>query len=499
MKNDISAVLILFGATGDLAFRKVIPSLYQLFNRGLLPSWFRVIGSSRRSLSEDQFQKRIEKSLKASKVDGNLDDFLRLFYFVSLGQEQDLGRLKPLIEKTEQEAPSPLHLVYYAATPPESFVPIIDGLKKHQLAFRNEQDLKLRRIVLEKPLGWDMQSAQELNSRLLEAFREQQLFRIDHYLGKETVQNILVTRLSNMIFVPIWNRDYISHIEISAAESLGVEERAAYYDRIGALRDMVQNHLLQLTALIAMEPPANQSPVAIRQEIAKLLQCLRPLSAEDVTKQTLRAQYRAGKGMPAYRKEKGVAPDSLTETYAALRFYIDNPRWQGVPFYLRTGKALMTRATEVVVHFKQPPIDYYKKDHCLSNRLVFRIQPDPGLLLNFGMKVPGIKLEMQQAGLEFHYASLKNKTDILDSYARLLLDALLGDSSLFSSWEAVKASWEFLRPILNAWQNDKSIAMYSYPAGSWGPSEAEKIFLSPCHHWRNPCRNHNLSEEQCLL
>ncbi|MCB0839387.1 MAG: glucose-6-phosphate dehydrogenase, partial [Bacteroidetes bacterium] len=321
-------------------------------------------------------------------------------------------------------------------------------------------------------------------------FHEKQLYRIDHYLGKETVQNLLVTRFSNGIFEPLWNRNYIHHVEITSAEDIGVGDRGGYYDGSGALRDMLQNHLLQLVGMVAMEPPVVVDADATRNEILKVFQSLRPIKEEDVSRFVIRGQYIEsvvkGEKIKGYRQEKGVADDSRTPTYVAMKFYIDNWRWGGVPFYIRTGKRLPTRVTEIVIHFKETPHHLFSGTG--NNQLIIRIQPNEGILVKFGMKIPGAGFRVEQVNMDFHYADLADSY-VPSAYERLLLDAMLGDATLYARGDAVEAAWEFVNPILEAWKHDASIPVYGYPAGTWGPEHADDMIEGEDLTWRYPCRN----------
>jgi len=358
----------------------------------------------------------------------------------------------------------------------------------------NNQGDGWKRLIIEKPFGYDLESATKLKDQLLEYWNEAQIFRIDHYLGKETVQNLLVTRFSNGIFEPLWNRNYIHHVEITSAESIGVEKRGGYYETAGALRDMVQNHLLQVAAFTAMESPSSLEPAAIRNEILKVFQSLRPISKQDLKTHAIRGQYLAShiknEAIRGYREEEGVDPHSMTETFAALKFYIDNWRWGGVPFYIRTGKRLPTRVTEVVIHFKATPHFLFSEGegHSTANQLVIRIQPDEGILLKFGMKIPGAGFDVQNVNMDFHYSDLAHQR-IPSAYERLLYDSIKGDSTLFARTEEVIEAWKFLTPVLEAWKNDKDIPLYGYPAGSWGPEKADDLIEDKDVTWRYPCKN----------
>ena len=357
----------------------------------------------------------------------------------------------------------------------------------------NDEKEGWKRLVVEKPFGYDLETAVQLNHDLKQYFSEDQIYRIDHYLGKETVQNLLVTRFANGIFEPLWNRNYIQHVQITNAENLTVGSRGGYYDKSGALRDMFQNHLMQIIAHIAMEPPIAADAKAIRNEKLKLLQSIRPLKEEDISKNVIRGQYTKStigeEKVNSYRNEEGVPDDSKTETFVALKFFIDNWRWAGVPFYVRSGKALPTKVTEVVITFKDPPNALFRKEDLVyndNNQLIIRIQPDEGLLLKFGMKIPGAGFEVKDVGMDFHYSDLTN-AHVPAAYERLLLDVIKGDATLYARGDSVEEAWRFVEPILNAWKNNPKIKVYGYPAGSWGPAVVSKLIESDNVTWRNPC------------
>ncbi|MDR2147942.1 MAG: glucose-6-phosphate dehydrogenase, partial [Tannerella sp.] len=352
-----------------------------------------------------------------------------------------------------------------------------------------------KRVIVEKPFGHDYESAVKLNGELLEYFTEDQIYRIDHYLGKETVQNILVTRFSNIIFEPLFNRNYVEYVEITSSESIGVGSRAGYYETSGALRDMLQNHLLQLLGIVAMEPPVSSDANSIRNEMLKVFQSLRKLSKEEVPRFVVRGQYTSstirGEKQKAYREEPGVAKDSKTETYVAAKLFVDNWRWSGVPFYIRTGKCLPTRVTEIVIHFKENPHKIFSLKNGIknvNNKLIIRIQPNEGLLLKFGMKVPGAGFNVDEVSMDFKYSSL-NERYIPEAYERLLTDCIAGDATLYQRGDAVEATWQFVQPILDAWNENPDIQIYGYPAGSWGPEQADKILATDGYEWRFPCKN----------
>ena len=366
--------------------------------------------------------------------------------------------------------------------------------EKLSRATLNSQSDGFKRLIIEKPFGNNLDSAKSLNINLLKNFEENQIYRIDHFLGKETVQNLMVTRFANGIFEPVWNRNFIGRVEITSAESLGVEGRGGYYDHSGAMRDMVQNHLLQIVGMVAMEPPVIIEADAIRHEVMKVFQSLRPIKPEELQKHVIRGQYTGstikGIKVEGYRQEMGVDPESHTETYIAMKFFIDNWRWAGVPFFIRTGKKLPTRVTEIVIEFKPTPHHLFDKDGISqdkSNQLIIRIQPDEGILLKFSMKEPGAGFKVNQVNMDFHYSSLTN-IQLPAAYERLLLDCLLGDATLYSRGDTIEAAWNFIQPILDEWVNDSSIPIYGYPAGTWGPLESDGLIDGEMT-WRYPCKN----------
>ena len=496
MKKNDNCLYVIFGASGDLNKRKLVPSLYALFVQGLLPEKFAVLGVSRTPFTDEAHRAAMKADINKYKEveDGSqIDAFLQKIYYVAVqvNDEAAYPAFKQQLEDLRIKEDIGGNTVFYLSTPPASYGIIPKHLASVGL---NKQKDGWKRLIIEKPFGYDLQSAQKLKKILLKDWNEDQLFRIDHYLGKETVQNLLVTRFSNGIFEPLWNRNYIHRVEITAAESLGVEQRGGYYETAGALRDMVQNHLLQVAAIAAMEPPSSLEPIAIRNEVLKVFQSLRPIQKADVKTHAIRGQYVAstikGEKIAGYRDEEGVSPTSGTETYAALKFYIDNWRWGGVPFYIRTGKRLPTRVTEVVVHFKPTPHFLFSKGEGANacNQLVIRIQPDEGILMKFGMKTPGAGFDVQRVNMDFHYADLTNQR-IPSAYERLLYDTMKGDATLFARTEEVIEAWKFLSPVLDAWQNDKSVPLHGYPAGSWGPEMADDLIDGEGMTWRYPCKN----------
>lgn len=507
-------ILVIFGATGDLSRRKLMPSLYALEVLELLPKNYTVLGVGRSPMSDDSFRSNMQDALQqfAYQEDKEGDahqkkaaSFVKRLCYQQL-DTKDVEAYKALSERMaglwQSSAMSGNNAIFYLSTPPDVYDVIPRGLAGAGL---NKETDGWRRLIIEKPFGYDLKSAIVLNEALMSSWNEGQIYRIDHYLGKETVQNVLVTRFSNGIFEPLWNRNYIHHVEVTSAENIGVGTRGGYYEGSGALRDMVQNHLLQLVSLIAMEPPASMSAEAIRNETVKVLQSLRPISKKMVKDVAIRGQYIAstirGDSVNAYRDEEGVSPNSKTETYAAIKFYIDNWRWGGVPFYIRSGKHLPTRVTEAVIHFKPTPHYLFAQrggscDTC--NQLILRIQPDEGILLKFGMKTPGTGFNVQNVSMDFHYSELSDLR-IPDAYERLLLDSMIGDSTLYARIDAVMAAWKFITPVLDAWESEPDIPLHGYPAGSWGPDVADELIEEKDLGWRYPCKNLSEKDNYCEL
>ena len=503
MKYSESHILVIFGASGDLTKRKLIPALYELHTQNLLPEKFAVLGVSRTELSDLEFREKMKEFLpNLPQNQKDIDEFLIHLYYqpLSTADATDFPVLKTRLESLSLSWSIPENYIFYLSTPPNLYQIIPQSLAEVGL---NDSSAGFRRLIIEKPFGYDLKSAKELNKNLLNYFKEDQLYRIDHYLGKETVQNMLVTRFSNGIFEPVWNRNFVHHVEITSAETLGVEDRGGYYDHSGAMRDMVQNHLMQLVGLVAMEPPVVIEADAIRNETLKVFQSLRPISESEVEKHVIRGQYTqshiGNELIKGYREEHGVDPLSRTETFLSMKFYIDNFRWAGVPFYIRTGKKLPARVTEVVIHFKNTPHHLFgtTSDTDQSNsQLVLRIQPDEGILLKIGMKVPGAGFRVQTVNMDFHYSDLSD-VYLPSAYGRLLLDCMQGDATLYSRGDAVEKAWEFVQPILDAWQNNPNIPIYSYPAGTWGPEVVDQLMEDSV--WRFPCKNLAHDGEYCEL
>ncbi|MEZ4775281.1 MAG: glucose-6-phosphate dehydrogenase [Bacteroidia bacterium] len=499
MKAKDSQILVIFGASGDLTFRKLIPAIYDLFCQNLLPPCFAVLGVGRTALTDGAFREKMKEGIikfanKSTDKPAAIEKFLSLLYYCDIDTQEveSYARLKIRLTELDESCDTMGNYIYYLATPPSLYETAAHNLAAHGLT-RNSDGW--RRMIIEKPFGYSLETALALNKSLLKVLKEDQIYRIDHYLGKETVQNLLVTRFSNGIFEPLWNRNYIHHVEITSAEDIGVGDRGGYYDGSGAMRDMVQNHLLQLVGMVAMEPPTVVNSTAIRNEILKVFQSIRPIRPEEVKDYVIRGQYVAskvkGEEVKGYREEKGVPESSRTPTYVAMKFFIDNWRWGGVPFYIRTGKRLPTRVTEIVIYFRETPHRLFKGTDGTSvqnNQLVIRIQPNEGILLKFGMKVPGMGFQVENVNMDFHYTDLAD-TYLPSAYERLLLDAMQGDSTLYARGDAVEAAWEFVDPILKAWEHDDSIPVFGYPAGTWGPENADNMIEGEHLTWRYPCRN----------
>ncbi|WP_235296009.1 glucose-6-phosphate dehydrogenase [Portibacter marinus] len=479
-------ILVIFGASGDLTARKLIPALYNLCKGNYLPKNFIVLGASRTDMTDEDFRDKVlnESEFFAKERGAKnacIKDFSKQLYYQDLGGDYSSSYqpLKERIEQLAQENDIPPNYIFYLSTPPSIYIKIAENLSEAGLTDEKEG---WKRLVVEKPFGYDLKSAHKLNEGLLKCFSERQIYRIDHYLGKETVQNLLVTRFSNSIFEPLWNRNYISRVEITNAESDGVGSRGGYYDGSGAFRDMFQNHLMQIVSLVAMEPPHAIEADAIREEKLKVLKCLRGWTPSRIRRNTVRGQYAASGTMKGYKAEEGVPKDSKTETFAAIKFYFDNWRWEKVPFFVRTGKRMPTKVTEVVIHFKPSPKNLFdgKQE---NNRLVIRIQPNEGIVLNFGMKLPGQGFQVENVDMDFNYSDL-SEAEVPEAYERLLLDVMQGDPTLYALGAEVEEAWAFVDPILDAWENENDIELHEYPAGSWGPEAADKLLGK--YEWTSP-------------
>jgi glucose-6-phosphate 1-dehydrogenase len=485
-------LVVIFGATGDLTKRKLIPALFSLAENQLLPSSFGVVGFSRKPWTDDQFRQSqrefIEEDRLKTPVWNSFEE--GMFYCPSdFSDPAGYKKLGEMLDRIDRERGTQNNRLFYLSTPPETYSEIIRQLGAARLV-AGSGSKNWTRIIIEKPFGRDLESAHALNEEVNSVFREDQVYRIDHYLGKETVQNIMVFRFANGIFEPIWNRRYIDHVQIAVAETLGVEHRASYYETSGATRDMVQNHMLQVLNIVAMEPPAAMDADAIRDEKTKVLRAIRPVSVEEAWKYSVRAQYSqgfvAGKQVPAYRQEEGVDPASLTETYCAFKLFIDNWRWAGVPFYLRSGKRLPKRVSEIAIQFKSVPHLLFGQtadDQLEPNILVLKIQPDEGITLRFGAKLPGQSMHIRWVNMEFRYGtSFGVKTP--EAYERLLHDCMRGDATLFARRDAVEAAWKVIMPYLTTWQQSGEKNLPLYEAGSQGPTEADALIAEDGRRWR---------------
>lgn len=504
-------IMVIFGASGDLTKRMLIPSLFKLYSDKLLPEGFVVVGFSRKAVEDYNFRESMKEAVNIFGKgeiypDEVCEKFNRILFYLPADFDDinSYENLKKELDRLNEIHKSGGNRLFYLAIPPEAIPKVVENLGKAGLNKQINEN-SWTRIIFEKPFGHDLDSAVKLNKKVNKYFSEKQIYRIDHYLGKESVQNILVTRFANGIFEPLWNRNYIDHVEITSAESIGIETRGGYYENSGALRDMVQNHLLQLLGYIAMEPPAWFDSKSIRDESLKVFQSLKPIAIGEVEKNVIRGQYTEslvkGEKVLGYREESGVSPDSRTETFVAMKFYIDNWRWGGVPFYIRTGKRLPTRVTELVIHFRPTPYHLFKSKRDIAesyNQLVIRIQPDEGILIKFAMKVPGSEFKVRNVNMDFHYSDLLD-AKLPSAYEKLLLDCMLGDSTLFIRADAVEACWKFIQPILNAWEENPDIKVYGYPAGTWGPNCADDLIAGEELKWRYPCKNLSNDGTYCEL
>ncbi len=486
---------VIFGGGGDLAHRKLLPALYNLHVDGLLPKHVAIVGVGRSAMTDEAYRAFAKDGItKFSRrpIDEHAwDTFAPSLFFVaaSIDGAHGLAPLGARLDVIEHERGLGGNRVYYLAVPPALFAPTVKQLERARFVDRSA-GRPFARLIVEKPIGRDLDSARAINHAMADVFDERQIFRIDHYLGKETVQNILVLRFANSIFEPLFNQKYVDHVQITVAEEEGVGTRAGYYEQTGALRDMVQNHLLQLLTLVAMEPPHSLDADVVRDEKLEVLQSLRPLRPETVDSDVVRAQYDAGFDfgvpVPAYRNERGVDPESRTETFVALRVFIDNWRWAGVPFFLRTGKRLPKRASEIAVHLKDVPPILFNADptgRLDPNVLSIRLQPDEGFSLGITSKIPGPRVRVYPVKMDFHYGSTFGGSSP-EAYERLLLDVMTGDPTLFMRRDAVEAAWQWVMPILDRWAALGAVEIPRYPAGEWGPCEANRVIESTGRRWR---------------
>lgn len=490
-KNPEPCSMVIFGATGDLTHRKLMPALFHLFCQDRLPSEFAVLGSGRDKIKDSEFREKMKTATQEftnQEFDATLWETFReaLFYEASDAANPDsYQQIESKLKQIEEGRETGENRLFYLAVPPGVYTGIIEGLNRFGLSNSNGW----ARIIVEKPFGTDLETARQLNQTILEVFEEECVYRIDHYLGKETVQNIMVLRFANAIFEPLWNRQYIDHVQITASEDLGIGDRGGYYDGAGALRDMVQNHLFQVFSLIAMEPPASMGSEEVRDEKTRVMRAVRPISRDTVEQRAVRGQYSSGmvdgEEVPGYLDEEGVADDSTTETFAALKLFVDNWRWADIPFFIRTGKRLPKRVTEVAVQFKRAPHQIFPEAGSFlvnANKLVIRIQPDEGISLKFRAKIPGKSFELRPVSMDFRYGSSFGKA-LPEAYERLLLDAMMGDPTLFARGDMVETAWALLDPILEAWKTGE---VPQYEAGSWGPCEADALLDEGGRKWRRP-------------
>jgi len=479
INNGLLTTIIIFGASGDLTQRKLMPSLFNLFRKRRTPKKFQIVGFGGTAFTDEQFREHLHQGIKDHAsyefTDEEWDIFAPNLHYMS-GKYTEAGDFKKLAETLTGLENGEANRLFYMALPPTLFPAIIDNLNASEQLHENGG---WRRVVLEKPFGTDLASAVKLNQQVHKALNENQIYRIDHYLGKETVQNILFTRFANTIYEPIWNRTYIDHVQITVAEQVGLEHRAGFYDGVGVLRDMFQNHLLQLLTLVAMEPPASFSASHLRNEKVKVLSAVQPMTPEQVSANTVRGQYKG------YTKEAQVQANSTTATYAAIRLYINNWRWKGVPFYLRSGKNLAEKQSQIIIQFKEPPLAMFPMQTMKPNMLVLYLQPDEGLHVRFEAKAPDTVNETRSVDMEFHYDEAFGQSAIPESYERLLLDAIQGDAALFTRADEVETAWSLIDPILQTWDSHQTPPLAVYKPGSWGPPEGYDLLARDGRRWLN--------------
>jgi glucose-6-phosphate 1-dehydrogenase len=475
--NGLPTSIVIFGASGDLTQRNLIPCLFSLYCKERIPNTFRIVGYGGTDFKDESFRSHLkegmEKFSEAQYTEQEWDDFASHIAYIKHGYTlEDFTYLNQFLDDWQGEGGNRM---FYLATPPDAFPNIIELLGKSK-QLKEEQGW--RRVVIEKPFGTDLESAQKLNKQIHKVLSEKQIYRIDHYLGKETVQNILVARFANTIFEPLWNRNYIDHVEITVSEKIGVEHRGKFYDKVGILRDIFQNHLLQLLTLVAMEPPVSFEASALRNEKVKVLSAITPMKEDEVTQATVRGQYEG------YRREEGVDPNSTTATFGAVRLYVNNWRWQGVPFYLRSGKFLKEKLSQITIEFKCPPHLLFpsQQGKMTPNMLVLYLQPDEGIHWRFEAKVPDTVEELRSVDMEFHYAEAFGKSALPEAYERLLLDAMMGDASLFTRADEVETAWGITDPIIKAWDSEKP-PLAVYKPGRWGPKESDDLLARDGRCW----------------
>ncbi len=493
-KKASPTIFLIFGGTGDLTKRKIMPAIYNLFLENWLPDNFAIIGTSWTKMSDEEYKKEILSAVNEFSRKGKTkkEEWSKFADHITYqtADIKDAATFKPFgtkIEKYKQQWDESPSLIYYCAVAPHFFCDIAENISKAKL----ENDCETTRIIVEKPFGHDLDSAKDLNNKLLTIFQEKQIYRIDHYLGKEVVQNVMAFRFANAIMEPLWNRNHIEHIQISVTEQLGVGTRGDYFDKAGVLRDMIQNHLLQLLCIIAMEPPINFDADEVRDRKVDVLKAMRKVEPGKIESMSARGQYSSGwiegKEVPGYREEKDVDPKSNTETYAALKLHVDNWRWQGVPFYLRTGKRLFKTASIITIQFKEVPHNIFLSEESgtpKQNRLVISIQPDMAIRFQLQSKIPGLEMALNTVDIVFDYFGNK-KSDSPEAYETLLLDAITGDQTLFMRADQVEAAWELIMPILNNWEKHTTNNFPNYAADSWGPENAEALIAKDGYHWFN--------------
>jgi len=495
-KTAPPCAIVIFGATGDLTRRKLVPALFRLAEQRLIPAEFAIVGISRSVWSNDEFRSRMRDAVNTFSGGKPVEDDIwssfaqGLFYIPGdINNPETYTRLKTLLDQIAKERSTGHNRVFYLSTAPAQYSDAIKNLGSSGLAEQNEDHWT--RIIIEKPFGTDLASARQLNAEVAAGFDEDQVYRIDHYLGKETVQNLIIFRFANGIFEPIWNRQYIDHVQITNSETIGVEGRGAYYESAGVVRDMIQNHVFQVLSLVAMEPPISLSGNAVRDEKIKAMQAVRNFTSDNVNDFAVRGQYGpgsvGGQAVPGYREEPGVNPESQTETFAALKLYFDNWRWAGVPFFLRSGKRMPKRVTEIAIQFKQAPhllFSQYAEQNLEPNVLVVRVQPDEGITLRIGVKIPGQQTRLRWVNMDFRYGGSFG-VDPPEAYERLLLDCVLGDATLYARRDMTERGWEIVMPILEASQTQKE-SFPNYEAGSWGPARAFEFIEAEGRQWRRP-------------
>jgi glucose-6-phosphate 1-dehydrogenase len=487
-------IIVIFGASGDLTARKLVPALYDLAAQRRLPMEFAVVGISRTEMSHEEYRERLRGALEKYRSGEVSEDVWEsfskgIFYLPGDSKKPETyEELKGFLKQLDEERGTSGNRIYYLSSSPSLFSTIVERLGEAGMS--EERDGSYARLVVEKPFGRDLESAKKLNEEIRRYFDERQIYRIDHYLGKDTVQNILALRFSNGIFEPIWNQHYVDHVQITVAEDIGVETRGAFYEEAGALRDIVQNHVMQVLCLTAMEPPVTFDAESVREEKVKVLKAVRPIPEDEVEAYAVRGQYERGwifgEEVKGYREEDDVAPDSLTETFVALKLFVDNWRWAGAPFYIRAGKRLPKKATEIAIQFRPTPHTMFTRGETRGlepNVLVIRIQPEEGISLKIGAKVPGSGFEVSSVNMDLLYGTAFLE-EAPDAYQRLLLDLMLGDPTLFIRADEAEGAWSILQPVMRAWAESEEIP--TYPAGTWGPEEADELLRRDAREWRRP-------------